>query len=133
MRVVLDTNVVISALVYGGKPSQALRLAQDSIIQILTSEPLRAEAERILAEKFGWPPVMIARGCRPIWRISELIEPDFVLTDCPDPDDNRVLECAVAGAADCIVTGDKVLLRMHPFRGIAIIPTDIFLRLNPEL
>lgn len=64
MRVVHDTNVVISAFVYGGKPRLALHLAQDRIIRILTSEPLRAEAERILAGKFGWSQAMICRGCR---------------------------------------------------------------------
>jgi predicted nucleic acid-binding protein len=59
--------------------------------------------------------------------MSELVSPDFVLMDCQDPDDNRILEAAVAGSADVIVTGDKHLLRMHPFRGIEILKVDAFL------
>ena len=62
-----------------------------------------------------------------------MVTPEFELTDCQDPDDNRILEAAVAGRADCIVSGDKRhLLRMGTFRGIEIVTaSDFLLRLDP--
>ncbi len=133
MRVVLDTNVIISALLFGGKPLEVLKLAEAGAFIMLTSPPLRRETERILAERFLWENRVITLACGPLWDAAVVIEPAFSLTDCPDPDDNRVLECAVAGIADCIVTGDKVLLRMHPFQGIAIMRVESLLLSAPGL
>ena len=128
-RVVLDTNVVISAFMFGGKPRRLVQLAEAGSFVPLTSTPLRDEARRILADKFRWSVKEIAKICEPFWRLGENVEPNFVLTACPDPDDNRVLECAVAGRADCIVTGGRVLLRMNPFEEIEILGVDAFLSL----
>lgn len=59
---------------------------------------------------------------------AEIVEPCFAITECADPDDNRILEAAVEGRADCIVTGDRRhLLRMKAFRGIEIITVNDFL------
>ena len=60
-------------------------------------------------------------------RIGEFIEPKIEITECRDPKDNKFLELAVAGKADCIVTGDKDLLELHPFRNIRIITPKEFL------
>jgi predicted nucleic acid-binding protein len=58
-----------------------------------------------------------------------MVRPEFELTDCADPDDNRILEAAVAGRADCVVSGDKKhLLRMRTFRGIEIMTASDFLQ-----
>jgi uncharacterized protein len=59
--------------------------------------------------------------------VAEVVSPDFELTECQDPDDNRILEAAVAGHADVIVSGDKHLLRMNRFRGTQILTVDDFL------
>jgi predicted nucleic acid-binding protein len=60
---------------------------------------------------------------------AQLVEPHLAIIDCADPDDNRILEAAVAGHADYIVTGDKRhLLRMKAFRGIEMITVNDFLR-----
>jgi putative PIN family toxin of toxin-antitoxin system len=128
-RVVLDTNVLISAFLFGGKPRRLVRLAETGCFVPLTSIPLRDETRRILADKFGWSAREISKVCEPFWRLGESVEPDFALTACPDPEDNRVLERAVAGSADCIVTGDRVLLRMNPFEEIEILGVDVFLSL----
>jgi len=56
-----------------------------------------------------------------------LVEPTSVLSVCRDPADNRVLECALAGGADVIVTGDRDLLTLHPFRDIDILTPRAFL------
>ena len=60
-------------------------------------------------------------------RIGVFIEPKIEITECRDPKDNKFLELAVAGKADCIVTGDKDLLVLHPFRNIRIITPKEFL------
>ena len=62
-------------------------------------------------------------------RIGDFIEPKTKITVCRDPKDNKFLELAVAGKANCIVTGDKDLLVLHPFRGINIIsPADFIIQ-----
>jgi predicted nucleic acid-binding protein len=62
-----------------------------------------------------------------------MVRPEFVITECVDPDDNRILEAAVEGRADCIVTGDNHLLRLREFRGIPILTAhDFLLRLESE-
>ena len=60
-------------------------------------------------------------------RIGEFIEPKIEITECRDPKDNKFLELAVAGKADCIVTGDKDLLELYPFHNICIISPKEFL------
>lgn len=62
-----------------------------------------------------------------------MVSPEFELTDCVDPDDNCILEAAVTGRADCIVTGDNHLLRMKAFRGIEILTVhDFLLRMDAK-
>jgi putative PIN family toxin of toxin-antitoxin system len=130
LRVVLDTNVFISALKFRGKPAQVIALAQQRRFQLLTSSPIRRETERILGEKFKLPSAEIMLGCRPLWRMSSDVEARGTLTACSDPDDNRILECAVFGRADYIVSGDKHLLSMHPYQNIGILRVDDFLSLD---
>ena len=56
-----------------------------------------------------------------LWGAAEQVRPQIKIADCVDPDDNRVLECAVASQCRVIVTGDAHLLDMHPWRGISIV------------
>lgn len=64
-------------------------------------------------------------------RMCTVVEPVEEITTCPDPDDNRVLGCASAAKAACIVTGDNALLRLHPFRNISILTPAQFLEEEP--
>ena len=64
-------------------------------------------------------------------KLCTVIEPTERITDCSDPDDNRVLECAVASKAGFIVTGDNALLRLNPFRNIQIVTAAQFLDGKP--
>jgi uncharacterized protein len=59
--------------------------------------------------------------------LSEVIQPGIVISDCEDPDDNRILEAAVAGKAAYIVSGDRHLLRMKAFRGVRILTVNEFI------
>jgi putative PIN family toxin of toxin-antitoxin system len=126
-RVVLDTNVLISAYRFGGKAEAILALAQAEEFLVLTSEPLRNELEGVLAHKFFMTPEMIIEACAPLLEVSQSIHPRKRLNVCSDEPDNRVLECAVEGKADFIVAGDRHLLNLPPIEGLAILSPDAFL------
>ena len=128
-RVVLDTNVFISGFLFAGKPLQVLRLADEGAFVLLTSAPIREEVEEVLALKFSWPEDLIAVVCEPIWKTSENVVPTDAITACFDPDDNRILECAVRGNADYIVTGDHDLLNLKRFQRAKIVTPSAFLAL----
>ncbi|HUY80956.1 MAG TPA: putative toxin-antitoxin system toxin component, PIN family [Acidobacteriaceae bacterium] len=128
IRVVLDTNVYISAFLFGGKPLQVLDLVENRGIAMLYSQPIRSEVESVLAEKFGWPTEMIDLACSPYWKVGHAIKPRQKIRACSDPDDDRILECAFEAKADSIVSGDKHLLNMVSFSGISILRPDAFLK-----
>lgn len=128
-RVVLDSNVFISAFLFDGKPLRVLRLAEEGAFVLLTSAAIRDEVEEVLEGKFSWPDELIRFTCEPMWRVSEDISPTATVSACRDTDDNRVLECAADGGAGYVVTGDRDLLDMRRFRGITIVNSAAFLEL----
>ena len=125
--VVLDSNVWISALLFGGNPRAIVELAEAGEIQAFVSIELIEEVEETLRVKFRWPDSRIRKAAAQAWRAATLIRPGFELADCADPDDNRILECAVASSAQSIVTGDRHLLALHPYRGVFILTPKQFL------
>ncbi len=94
---------------------------------LIVSEEILAELADVLLRKFIWPRATVELAIHRIRTIAEVVNPEFELTECTDPDDNRILEAAVEGAADCIVSGDKHLLRMKRFRGIEVLTVNDFL------
>ena len=121
MRIVVDTNVIVSALVFGGLPRQVLDLAAEGVCALYFSAPIQTEVERVLEEKFGWGREEISARCRLIWSWGSRVHPHVslrVITD--DPDDDRVLECAVAARAQAIISGDRHLVRLSSFQSIPI-------------
>jgi uncharacterized protein len=126
--VVLDTNIFISAFVFGGKPRRVVRLAEAGAYVLAISQAIQDETERILLEKFRWRRAQVERACNPIWDIARIITPEIVVSAAQDPDDNRILECALEARALAIVTGDRDLLCLHPYEGIIIISPAEFLR-----
>lgn len=83
---------------FGGKPAEVLSLLRRGKLLLLCSMPTREEVEGVLAEKFEWPRGRIRSICDPYWKAVVLVEPRETIRACSDPDDNRVLECAMAGA-----------------------------------
>ena len=126
-RIVVDTNVWFSALVYRGAPLAVLEELHLPDFQPLVSEFLLQERRSTLRRKTDWPFHQIDRAIERTAATSELVTPDLTITACRDPDDNRILECAVAGHADCIITGDQDLLTFDPFHTIRILPARDFL------
>ena len=124
--VVADTSVCVSALVFGGVPQAALIKALRFPYRIAVSTELRDELAQTLGLKFGWPDARIAEACKHLWTDALWCVPTAVQAS-RDPDDDHVLGCAVAAAAQVLVTGDKDLLTPHPFRGVAIVTPAGFL------
>src|SRR5262249_23086704 len=122
-----DTNVYISALVFGGVPRSVLVLAELGRFELCTSAQIRREVERTLAEKFQWTQAEIVKACRPLWDIARHVEPRLFVAVAADPDDDRILECAAASKAHVIVTGDDDLLRLKSYEGIDILKPRAFL------
>lgn len=123
MRVVFDTNVLISAFVFtGGAPEAAYRAALSGRIVLVTSPALLAELARVPADKFGWDDVMVETAVRQAARIGTVVRPrDTVSVFHRDPNDDRVLETAREGAADLIVSGDRHLLGLRSWDGIRVV------------
>jgi len=127
VRVVLDTNVVASALLRGGTPERLIELAGDGGLTLVTSEPLLAEFAGILTrskfaarfQRTSLSPAEIVASYR---TLAEVIEAAPIEeTTLADPDDAAVLACALAGNADIIVTGDKRLRGLNSYQGIRIV------------
>ena len=128
-RVVLDTNVLISGFRFGGKPARILNLALSAAFISLTSEPLNNELAGVLAGKFLMPKQLITEVCTPYWQVAEWIDPKLETHLCPDEADNRVLECAMEGMADFLISGDKHLLNLRAVTSFTILKPDTFLTL----
>ena len=139
MIVVLDTNVMISALISaGGPPARIIDLWEAGAFDVASSAPLLEEVKRVLE----YDQVKKYLKCSPEeinkllagWRTASIyVDPEEELEVIKDdPDDDRVLECAVAAEAEYIVSGDNHLLDLGEYRGIEVIPPAGFLVLiNP--
>jgi putative PIN family toxin of toxin-antitoxin system len=127
-RVTLDSNVYLSGLVFGGKPKRVLEMAIDGEIEVAVSDPIIQEVRRHLLGKFGWSEPRAAEAVESITEFAKHVTPTEAIDTVPtDPDDNRVLECAVSAGSQTIVTGDDDLLRLVGFRGIEIVRVADFL------
>ena len=123
-RIVLDTNALIGRLLLPASvPGRAVRKAVDEA-QLLVSEPTLEELTDVLSRAKFDPYITIEERqefLRLLGRIAEIVPIVHVVRACRDPRDDKFLELAVNGEADLIVTGDKDLLALHPFRGIPIL------------
>lgn len=130
-RVVLDTNVLVSALGWRGAPYEIVRQCLDGRYILLLSPETLAELERVLRyPKLRFSEAQITEYLEQLTEIAELIHPLAELSVIPDdPTDNRILECALAGQANVIVSGDGHLLQLKVFEGIPILrPQQFFER-----
>lgn len=131
-RVVVDTNILVSATVFGGLPDRVLDLAREGKIEIITSPCILEEYSRILKVKFTFSPERILEALLEIRGLTTLTNPritlDVVKEDEPD---NRILECALSAKADFIVSGDtKHLQPLGEYRGVRILSPSEFLRIS---
>ena len=123
MKVVLDTNVFVSGVFFGGPPYEILEAWRDGKIQFLLSPAILEEYQRVMRElAVQFPEIEVEALIDFIIVHSEIILPaplpPVIQTD---PSDDKFLECGVAGEATCIVTGDKHLLKLLSFKGVSIL------------
>ena len=127
MRLVLDTNVVASGLLWNGTPAQVIDAARGSEVELTTSRVLLAELTRILqrtkfAKAIATAGVSLDDLVLGYAELASLITPVSIPpTVLDDPDDDHVLACALGAQADLIVSGDRHLLSLKAFRGIPIV------------
>ncbi len=125
MRVVLDTNVIISGLLFGGVPEKVVREVLAGRSQSVTSPYIIEETGRILKSKFGVKDLEITM-LQQLLSSSEVQYFQPYLSIIDDDPDNRIIETADVGRADYIVTGDKLLLALGSYKKIQIIDPSTF-------
>lgn len=131
-RIVLDTNVWLSGLIFGGQPQSLLSLFEDDQITVVISEELLSELRRIINQKFPLYVPQLELLEASIRQDAELIKlGSQTVTISRDPDDNKVIETALIGECSYIVTGDKDLLVLGKYQDLKILtPTEFLQTIN---
>lgn len=128
MRVVFDTNIYVSAPVLpGSQADSAILKIIEGVDELLMSKPILDELLGVLARKFSKNLDELSRIAVFLSEVAELVRPRRTLEVLKDEADNRILECAIAGKADVIVTGDKAMLELKDFHGVRILTLKDFL------
>lgn len=130
---VFDTNILISALLSSySNPFQCLALAKIGQVESVTCQEILDEFLEKLLMKFKFSEEMALVAVEEVANLSRLVKISGTLKTVPaDPDDDMIIECAVVGNATHIVTGDKQLLALTSYQGIAIVKaTDVITLLS---
>lgn len=129
MKLILDTNVLISGIFFGGPPGKILQAWRDGRLTLILSPEIFDEYQRVasaLQRKF--PLVDLTSLLELIVVEAEMVQPD-ALDDgvCADPDDDKFIACALAAGSKLIVSGDKHLLDVNGYRGIEVLKPRTFI------
>jgi putative PIN family toxin of toxin-antitoxin system len=136
MRVVVDTNILVRALIvpHGTVGPVLLRLRQGDYVLLYTHSFLEELVDVLhrprIRLKYGLTEQDIETIVGLILLRGEAVAPQEHIAACRDPKDDKFLEVAVSGKADVLVTGDEDLLVLHPFAGILILSSAAFLRMS---
>ncbi|MDO8723246.1 MAG: putative toxin-antitoxin system toxin component, PIN family [Syntrophales bacterium] len=132
-KIVLDTNVVVSAFGWQGSPHHIFLRCIAGDFRIHISPFLLQEATRVLSyPKLGFSQSQTDEFISLVVELATIVEPDFTLDIITaDPSDNRILECAAAAGCRYIVTGDSHLLKLTTWQDIQILAPDVFLSHHP--
>ncbi|MHB8362023.1 MAG: putative toxin-antitoxin system toxin component, PIN family [Patescibacteria group bacterium] len=130
-KVVIDTNVWVSGLVFGGTPGDILHQFIDEKIIVIISEEIITELHRIIITKFPLLKPKLSLLEASIRKDSTLVYlGDYTVRVSRDPDDNKIIETAIVGDADYIISGDEDLLSIGQYEGIKIIKPAEFLSID---
>ena len=130
MRIVLDTNIFVSALVFpGGRADEALRRVVEGRAHLILSKAIINELLEVLSRKFERDKEALSRIAVFLSEIGEMVHPYRKLAVLEDEPDNRILECAISGKAELIVTGDRAMLNLVKYNGIKIVSLKEYLDL----
>jgi len=127
LRVVLDTNVLVSGLIMLGKPRELLSIVARREANLVLSREILNEFMKVVKRKKFTEYVaeeQIERFVENIERIAEFIEPESRFEVVDDPKDDIVINTAIDGRADLIISGDHHLLSLKEFRGIKIVSVE---------
>ena len=128
LKVVLDTNIFVSSIFWKkGNPHKVVESALGKKIHVFTSLEILQELEKVLRRDFEEPEEMIQRQISLILEYSTVIKPSVKINIvADDPEDNKIIECAISCGADYVVTGDKHLLDLDEYRRIKIVTARKF-------
>ncbi|MFW6111103.1 MAG: putative toxin-antitoxin system toxin component, PIN family [Thermoproteota archaeon] len=135
MKVVPDTNILVSAIFWKGNESRIIELTEEGKLTLVTSLPILEELKRVLSyQKFALNEEKVNEYVEYYFFLAGLVSPTQKVNLIQnDPSDNKVLECAQEGEVDCIVSGDQHLLDLKKFKGIEIVKGEELLEiLNTE-
>jgi len=129
MRIVFDTNIYISALMFpGGRAEAALLNVIEGEAELIVSVPVIHEVLDVLARKFDRDAEELARVAVYLTELGRVVKPKRKLAVLRDEPDNRIIECAVTGRANLIVTGNHAMLALGEHKGIRIVTLKAFLK-----
>lgn len=128
-KVVFDTNIYLSAIIFGGNPRACLELARSGEISLFTGRAILLELAEKFRQKFLWEEEDINEVIEGLLAFVKIVSPQkSIKVIKEDPEDNRILECALEAKADYIISGDKKhLLALKIFKTIPIFPAQKFL------
>jgi uncharacterized protein len=123
MKIVLDTNVFISGIFFGGPPSEILKAWRKSKVSIVLTEQILQEYQRVGEELSArYPSINISPIIELFTIFGEFVETEGVSESiCEDPDDNKFIECAIASQSKFIISGDKHLLKISGYKDIEVL------------
>lgn len=127
VKVILDTNILISALGFGGKPREIFKLVLDKKIKAISSYILLAEFDDVISKKFPKLTSELNRIQKQFKKNIKIVKPNHSVHILQDEPDNRVLEAALEGNCEYIITGDNDLLDLKTYKNITILKPDDFL------
>lgn len=127
IRVVLDTNILISSIFWKGNPYEVVRRGLLREYRLVTSAEILDEAVNKLRHKFRFPEESIQELVDILLACCHVVEPTSKFDVVRDKSDNKIIECAFDSKADHIVTGDPDLLDLKEFKGIRIVTAKEFL------
>ncbi|HZY10174.1 MAG TPA: putative toxin-antitoxin system toxin component, PIN family [Bacteroidota bacterium] len=133
-NIVLDTNIVVSALIGKGNPRRILERVIRGDVRMFVSTPIMYEYRKVLRRpKFAWYPDFHLKASdilRLLTSIATTVEPAFKFDVCPDSDDNKFLETAVEAKADYLITGNKKHFPSSIHLGVQIVSPSEYMRLS---
>ncbi|MCL5057202.1 MAG: putative toxin-antitoxin system toxin component, PIN family [Actinobacteria bacterium] len=130
MRVTIDTNVLVSALGWNGAEAAVIEMVLESKIELCISAQILSEFYKVVKyPRFGFTEQEIDGFIGRLLTGAALINPvQSINAVLADPDDNKIIECAVAGESSCIITGDRHLSQLVEYQGIEIMRAVDFLQ-----
>ncbi|MBU0930345.1 MAG: putative toxin-antitoxin system toxin component, PIN family [Nanoarchaeota archaeon] len=134
MKITVDTNVLISSTFWNGNSDKIIKLAENNKIELILSEEIIEEFIKVLnykeiQEKIKDKNLEMKRSVEKIVSISKIVIPKLKINISEDSDDNKILECAVEGKADYIISQDNHLLKLKEYNKIKILTPKEFLEI----